>query len=82
MQVEHKGWVLETDEDQDSDGFIRYEHYAVKDGVKQNLHGSSFLTTFTPTQERFAWLVDHGFPRASRGNWHSHEIDERIANGD
>lgn len=79
--IEHKGWTLFTDEDLDGDGFIRYEHYAVRGDEQKHLHGSSFTSTFFPTQERFAWLVDHDFPRPERGNWFNYEIDELIEKG-
>ena len=78
-EITYKGWVCVTEDDQDDDGFYKYSHYAMKDGVRKSLHGSPFLRSFTPTQERFAYLVDHNFPRAKKGNWFSHEIDELIA---
>lgn len=76
--ITHNGWTCVTEDDQDDDGFYKYSHYAVKDGKRVYLHTSPFLRSFTPTQERFAYLVDHGFPRAAKGNWYGYEIDELI----
>lgn len=78
MGITHNGWELWTEEDEDDDRVVRRTHYAVKDNERVSLHGSPFYSSFLPTQERFAYLVDHGFPRASRGNWFNHEIDRLI----
>lgn len=78
-EITHRGWILVTHEDIDDDQTRRYSHYAIKGAERHCLKGSPFLSSFRPTQERFAYLVDHGFPRASRGNWFSHEIDALIA---
>ena len=78
-ELTHQGWTLFTDEDRDGDGFIRYEHYAVRGKEMKHLHGSSFPTSFWPSQEIFEYLVDHDFPRAAKGNWYTHELEELIA---
>jgi hypothetical protein len=78
MGISHKGWELFTHADRDHDGFDKYSHYAIKGNERIELGGSPFYSSFNPTVERFAWLVDHNFPLALRGNWFSHEIDAII----
>lgn len=76
--IEHKGWRLFTDIERSED-CVRHEHYAMNGVETKHLHCSSYLRLFTPTQERFAYPVDHDFPRAAKGNWYSQELDELIA---
>lgn len=78
MTIEYKGWRLFTHVDRDGQNFARYEHYAENGTETKHLRCSAFLASFTPTQKRFEYLVDHDFPRAPKGNWYSHELDELI----
>ena len=55
------GWQLLTFDYEDGDGFIRPGFYAYRFGEYRLLNTSRF--SFTPTQERFAWIVNNGFPR-------------------
>lgn len=59
-EIEHNGWTLIEDEDQDSDGFWAPMFWAERGDEKKLLNCSRF--NFTATQERFAFLVDNGFP--------------------
>lgn len=78
----HKGWVLCWYDEGDSDGFRTPGYYALcPHGGVQTIQHSRFL--FTPTQERFNWLVDNGFPspreiNGSKGPWTDAEIDALI----
>lgn len=56
------GYLLIESEEQDGDGFWHPVYLAVKGEETHQLHVSRF--NFTPTQERFDWLVRWGFPRA------------------
>lgn len=83
-QLEYKGWTLFTDEEEDSDGFYTDEYYAQKGEERRSLHHSRF--SFTPTLERFAFLIDAGFPScpphcAERGfyhPWSDEDVDAEI----
>lgn len=82
--IEYKGWRLIEDEEGDSDGFYTAEYYAEKDGERKSLHHSRFR--FTPTLERFAFLIDAGFPSfpphcVERGlyhPWSDEDVDAEI----
>lgn len=56
----YKGFTLHVEHDQDGDGFWFPCFYATGPGGTHYLHVSRFQ--FTPTQARFNWLVDWGFP--------------------
>lgn len=73
------GWSLLSSEEEDSDGFLRRGYVAQRGGKVVVLDVSRF--DFTPTQDRFAWLVRNGFPRRPTlcGAWFGLEIDARIA---
>lgn len=74
----HKGWALYSWVERDWDGFYRLEYGAIDiEGRTRILHVHSW--GFAWTQERFAWLVDHDFPRGGIGNWTEAAIDAEIA---
>lgn len=59
-----EGWHLVSYDEQDNQGFTTVGYAAVQDERFVTLHVSRF--TFTPTQDRFAWLVRSGFPLGYR----------------
>lgn len=75
------GWVLWATSDQDGDGFW-YEDYFARSATSDHyLHVSRF--GFTPTQERFAFLVRNGFPSftvrsGGRAPWCNETLDAAI----
>ena len=74
------GWQLFQHEYQDGDGFWRAEYAARRDGVEMPLHVSRLR--FTPSNDRFAWLVRNGFPKRPGkilGPWDDTDIEARIA---
>lgn len=83
--LEHKGWRLEVDEARDGDGFGYPVFWAVRGEECKLLQCSRF--SFTPTQERFAFLVDNNFPshpprpdgkRYPLGPWTDKDLDAAI----
>lgn len=82
-EIEHDGWRLEVEPYQDGDGFWTDEYYAVRGEERRHLHHSRF--SFTPTQERVAYLIDAGFPShpprpegSCLGPWSDKDVDEAI----
>lgn len=74
----HKGWRLFYTDEADGERFTTPAYTAVRDdGLARIVHASPFH--FTPTQDRFAWLVDHGFPMAAFGNWFDADLDAAMA---
>lgn len=72
------GWTLWAWDDLDGDRFTRPAYFARHADRDVMLAVSRFR--FTPTQERFAWLVESGFPRRRGiGPWDDAEIDHEIA---
>ena len=72
------GWELRKYVGGDTDGFRRNEYIAR--GPLKDVHIEVSCFHFTPTQDRFAWLVRNGFPaRPTTGPWDDFDIDERIA---
>lgn len=53
--------------------------FARRDGVHTILRVSP--TRFSPSQDRFAWLVENGFPTPNYGLWDDTTIEDRIALG-
>ena len=83
-ELEYKGWRLVTEDYEDGDGFVTDDHYAVRGEERRHLHHSRF--SFTPTPERFAFLIDAGFPSCpprarERGvsfPWSDKDVDAEI----
>lgn len=72
------GWTLFQSDQFDGDGFHYLDYAAVRGGEVRQLDVSRFR--FTPSQDRFAWLVRNGFPpRPSFGPWDDTDIEMRIA---
>lgn len=72
------GWTLFEGPEPDSEGFNRYRFSARRGAVEQRLDVSGLC--FTPTQERFSWLVRNGFPTAPGvGAWSSADVDAQLA---
>lgn len=76
----YRGFTLLELDERDGCGFYTREFAARGPDGDVLLDVSRFF--FTPTSERFAWLVDNGFPRApSIGPWCDAQIDAAIAAG-
>lgn len=75
--AECDGWVLCSMPEDDSDGFTTTNYIARGPEVDRLLGISRFQ--FSPTQERFDWLVRSGFPRCAKGSWTDAEIDAELA---
>lgn len=74
------GWVLWTWPETDGDGFETDAYFARGPHTDVALDVSRFR--FTPSQERFAWLVRNGFPPRRRfGPWDDTEIEQAMAHG-
>lgn len=77
------GWALRIVEQEDGDGFWYSEYIARSAESDRFLHVSRF--DFTPTQARFAWLVENGFPQRPKsemgtlGPWTDEGIDAAMA---
>ncbi|CDO37618.1 hypothetical protein [Novosphingobium sp. KN65.2] len=72
------GWTLYSAELEDSDGFWKDEYIAR--GPERDVHLDVSRNRFTPSQDRFAWLVKHGFPRRPKfGPWDDTDIELRIS---
>ena len=76
--IEHvDGWVLYQYDDEDSDGFTTTGYFA-SDG-QRDVFIDHCRFHFCPTQERFEYLVRHGFPRRiGIGPLQNKHIDEAI----
>lgn len=74
-----KGWTLHMFVEPDSDGFATDGYFARSALEDVMLDVSRF--EFTPTEERFAFLVDMGFPArpSPMGGWNDREIDYALA---
>lgn len=75
------GWVLHFWEDRDGDGFWTKEYVAVRGEEERGVSVCRFK--FSPTQERFDWLVRSGFPpyitpTGGISSWTDAHIDARI----
>ena len=73
------GWEMRWIDYPDSDGFWSKIYTARRDDDEQLLHTCRFR--FSPSQERFAWLVRNNFPvRHGKiiGPWGDTEIEHRI----
>lgn len=78
------GWALMSIVDHDGDGFVFAEYIARGQARDVHLDVSRFRSEFTPTQDRFDWLVKSGFA-ARRGvaPWTNEAIDRaRSAQGE
>lgn len=74
------GWILWSFDEADSDGFFAPAYFAR--GEREDVLLSVSRFRFSPSQERFAWLVRNGFPRRPGkilAAWDDTEIEERIA---
>ncbi len=72
------GWELFSIEVEDGDGFWRHEYFAR--GADRDVHLDLSRNRFTPSQDRFAWLVRSNFPqRPSFGPWDDTDIEYAIA---
>lgn len=72
------GWSLMEAVNYDGDGFSYPDYYAVRGAEARLLDTSRFR--FTPSQARFAWLVENGFPpRPTLGPWDDTDIEMRMA---
>jgi hypothetical protein len=72
------GWRLFKVEAEDSDGFWYPDWFAARDQQEVLLDVSRFR--WSPSQARFAWLVENGFPpRPALGPWDDTDIEARIA---
>ena len=72
------GWSLMEATNYDSDGFSYPDYYAVRGEEARMLDVSRFR--FTPSQARFAWLVENGFPpRPTLGPWDDTDIEMRLS---
>jgi len=81
----HKGWHLRVWHDFPSHDRRGHVYYHACNGTDEVLLNTSSWG-FTPTQERFAFLVDEGFPKNPQGRdewpkspWNDRLIDEAIA---
>lgn len=74
----HGEWDCRESDYEDGDSFTTPWWTAVHKVTQESklLHLSRFSFAMTP--ERFAWLVDNGFPRHPRGNWDNASIDEAM----
>jgi hypothetical protein len=70
------GWTLLSRLERDGDGFPFEDFFAARGTEFRALNVSRFR--FSPTQERFAWLVRGGFPAARFGSWDNGEIDAAL----
>ena len=72
------GWRLLEGEERDGDRFWTPYYVAVRGAETVQLDVSRFR--FTPSQDRFAWLVRNGFPpRPAFGPWDDADIEDRLA---
>lgn len=72
------GWVLHTWTERDNCGFRYPEYAAVRGGEVRHLNVSRFC--FSPSQNRFEWLVRNGFPASpGTGPWDDTDIEMRMA---
>lgn len=74
------GWSLWSHTERDGDGFDFQTYIARKDGQEVILPVSRFR--FTPSQDRFVWLVRNGFPsRQGRilGPWDDTDLEMAMA---
>ena len=72
------GWSLYSFDEQDGDRFWYDEYLARSADTDVKIHHSRFR--FTPSQNRFAWLVRNGFPSRPRGGgWDDGEIEAAMA---
>ena len=76
------GWRLFWFEEPDTDGFWTNAYFARGEHVDVKLDVSRF--DFTPSQDRFAWLARHGFPRRPTpfGGWDDTELEQAMADDD
>lgn len=72
------GWSLMEATNYDSDGFSYPDYYAVRGEEARILQVSRFR--WTPSQGRFAWLVENDFPTCpALGPWDDTDIEMRMA---
>ena len=72
------GWELRWHPESDSDGFETRAYVAR--GPYRDVHLDVSRFRFTPSQDRFAWLVKAGFPpRPTLGPWDDTDIEARMA---
>lgn len=73
------GWRLFWFEEPDTDGFWTNAYFARGDHFDVKIDVSRFR--FSPSQERFAWLVRNGFPPRPTpfGGWDDADLDAAMA---
>lgn len=72
------GWTLHAYDEWDSDGFWTDAWFAR--GAERDVALDVSRFHFSPSQERFAWLVRHDFPRRRGiGPWDDTEIEHEMA---
>ena len=72
------GWTLLSTLERDRDGFPYHDYWARKGDQVVSLNVSRFR--FSPSTERFGWLVRNQFPPAPRfGPWDDTDIEMRMA---
>lgn len=73
-----QGWTLCQFDEDDSDGFTTPGYIARSAATDVPLDTSRFR--FTPSQDRFAWLVRNGFPARPHpmGGWDDTDIEHRL----
>lgn len=72
------GWTLCSTLERDGDGFNYHDFWARKGDQIVSLNVSRFR--FTPSTERFGWLVRNNFPPAPRfGPWDDTDIEMLLA---
>lgn len=70
------GWALYFVDKPTNDGFTRRQWLAQRNGVSVVLRVSP--TRWTPSQERFAWLVRNVFPSPKIGVWDDTSIERAM----
>jgi hypothetical protein len=74
------GWTLLSTITYDGDGFPYEDFFAARQGELRVLQTCRFR--FSPSQERFAWLVRGGFPQRDGkilGPWDDTDIEAALA---
>jgi hypothetical protein len=72
------GWQLYRFDEFDGDGFKTAGYTAQRGDEEVRLNVSRFR--FTPSQARFAWLVENGFPHSPNfGPWDDTDIEMRMS---
>jgi len=75
------GWRLFEFDEEDGDGFTTPSYYAKCEGCDLEIWLDTSRFRFTPSQDRFAYLVNHGFPPRPNpfGGWDDTDIEYAMA---